>query len=211
MRSTADGITQKQECSSSAVLWEGREKWRDWELRVSILWLSYLATSEKIFGLCCVILWLLSTYLKLQLFSSTAFSHSRTRIKNEYGQGLKVAWLCNVQWQKSRYSFWQKDCLPPLHFQRLKSRNNLFCCLQSKNRFCLLSLKLFVTVCTLFWFFCYGDYPFISQMLCYHFQCSDSSWWVQWSSITNSPAARFNTHTLLMPHSMSGLAVLQVV
>lgn len=153
MRSTADGITQKQECSSSAVLWEGREKCRDWELRVSILWLSYLVTSEKVFGLCCVILWLLSTYLKLQLFSCTAFSHSRKRIKNEYGQGLKVAWLCNGQWQKSRYSFWQKDCLPPLHFQRLKSRNHLFCCLQSKNRFCLLSLKLFVTVCTLFWFF----------------------------------------------------------
>lgn len=105
----------------------------------------------KIFGLWCVILWLLSTYLKL-LFSNTAFSHSGTRIKNEYGQGLKVAWLCNGQRQKRSYSFWQKDRLPPLHLQRLKSRNNVFCCLQPENRFFFIKFKV-ICDCTLFCFF----------------------------------------------------------
>lgn len=63
----------------------------------------------------------------------------------------------------------------------------------------------------LFFFFWYGDYPFISQMLCYHFQYSDNSERVQWSSITNFTAAWCNTHILLMSQSMSGLVVLAKV
>lgn len=94
--SEVHGITEKQECSSSTLLWERREKCRDWELGANIS-LAFMLISEKIFWLWSVILLLLSAYLKLQLLSNTASSHSRTRIKSEYLQGMKVSWLSNGQ------------------------------------------------------------------------------------------------------------------
>lgn len=79
----------------SFVRKERNAETENWEKK--FFWLSYLLISEKIFWLWCVILLLLSAYLKWQLFSNTASSHTKERIKSKYPQGMKVLWLSNGQ------------------------------------------------------------------------------------------------------------------